>query len=176
MDSHGTIYVAGAGDTSQLLRVSPAGTVEGMLGDPTARYIGVTVDRHDNVYAIAGVGQNPYNNIVEKFSPSGQRLSHWVVVGPGNIRPGFQYLAINRQGLIFLSTAEEYDPSIHGVTGHFSVYELTYKGKIRAIWGRHTYWPAQGAFQVPSGIAIDAQGNVYLGDNYLLQKLPWYDT
>jgi FecR protein len=179
VDSHGDLYVTGASAVrSGFAKVSPSGTIMGTLGSAGYMYEnGVAVDRQDNVYAVTGKLAGPHGNIVEKFSPSGQLLARWTIVGDHNIRPLFDKIAIRRKGRIILTVGEEYDPSISGVTGNWSIWELSAKGVLRTIWRRpgHAY-PAAGSFHTPDSVAVDARGNVYVADLYRIQKLPWFDT
>lgn len=188
VDSKGNIYVAAGGNG--VVKLSPAGSVLATFKESSLSYraVGVALDSHGNVYAAAGKGNTGYDNIVDKFSPGGQLLAHWAITaraGPSvetqsytvEVRPGFGDIVVDSKGRIFLTAPEQYEPAIHGVTGNSAIYELTAKGALRTLWERPSgLWPAAGSFESPKCIAVDRKGNVYVGDNYRLQKLPWFDT
>jgi hypothetical protein len=174
VDQQGNLYVTVS--SNGILKASPGGQILGSIGDPKVSYNGVAIDRHGNIYATGCKGPTVCN-LVDKFSPSGQSLARWRIVGDHHLVPQFGRLAVSRSGKIFIVLNNEYDPSIHGVTGHWAVYELSKKGVLRTIWKRSgANWPAAGTFHDPQGVAVDARGNVYVGDVFRIVKLPWFDT
>jgi sugar lactone lactonase YvrE len=180
-DSLGNLYVADS-DNNTIRKVTPAGVVTTLAGapglfgtsdgaGPSARFnapAGIAVDATGNVY-VADYG----NNTVRKVSPAGVVTT--LAGSPGNPGPsgdssdgtgasaGFFHpggLAVDSSGNVFVAD-----------TGNATIRKVTAAGVVTTIAGvvgvaGTTDGTGRGAlFVSPTGLAIDAAGNLYVADD-----------
>ena len=157
----------------QVLRLAPDGErlqTWGKLGARTGEFRGpngIAIDRQRNVYVA-----DRDNNRIQKLSPSGQPVGRWGVFGhdPGEFY-GPEGAAVDIQGNVYVAD-----------TGNDRVQEFSPEGRLLGVWGTiaretpNAPPPSAippGEFRLPMGIAVDAQGNVYVADtsNHRIQKL-----
>lgn len=173
IDAQGTIFVADAGDTNTIRRVTPDGSVSTLAGGAIgfadgsgsdARFdspSGLAIDPHGVLY-VADTG----NNAIRRVAPDGR-----VTTLAGDGQPGYQ------DGV---ATAARFNGPI-GVAVDASgrvIVADTYNDRIRAIAPDGTVTTIAGGpepglldraglearFDTPSGVAIDAAGNILVAD------------
>jgi sugar lactone lactonase YvrE len=160
VDSRGSVYVSDGGN-GRVQKLSPAGAALaqwGSFGARTGQFLGMgglAVDAQGNVYVVDNLGAR-----VQKLSPQGQPLAQWgTPPGPHPEASGYQFpttVALDGSGnLYFFTTAAD---------GFAGVRKLSPQG------ARVTQWtlpgPAPGQLGYASGVALDAQGNVYVAETY----------
>jgi DNA-binding beta-propeller fold protein YncE len=171
VDSQGNVY---ATDTPRDLvyKFSPQGTVVATWGncpdgqqfcDPTlpGRFLsptGIAVDGAGNVFVSETAGDR-----VQKLSPNGQPVARWNLKGKGIgdlFLPGG--LSIDQGGFVYLvetynNLVLKFDPASGAIVGR---------------WGG-PIGDEPGQFHGPSGVGVDAAGNLYVTDrdNWRVQKL-----
>jgi len=181
IDSEGNIWVfercggnQGAcmeNNVDPVLKFSPEGEILTSFG--AGMFVwphGIIVDDDDNLWIIdAGVIDGEKGNQIFKFNQEGEIL---IELGQPGIRgdgPGEfdepSDLAIGPDGTLYI------------VDGHINpdsnrrIVHLTAEGEFIEAWGEKGYGPLQ--FEGPHAIAVDSQGNIYIGDrtNNRLQVL-----
>jgi DNA-binding beta-propeller fold protein YncE len=97
------------------------------------------------------------NGRVQKFDPAGKLLAIWPITGQGGADGS--RIAVAPDGRIFVTDSH-----------NNRVLELNIVGQVVGIWGRGGI--EDGEFLLPTGITVDAQGNVYVADtgNHRVQK------
>jgi DNA-binding beta-propeller fold protein YncE len=139
--------------------------------DPTGKFVtaigasmfnfphGLGIDREGNVYVTDGRAKNGKGDVVVKFGPDGKVL---LTLGkPGMPGDGEAYLnqpsdvAIAPNGDIYVADG-------HGGTSNDRIVKFSKDGKFIKAWGKHGKAP--GEFDTPHGIALDADGHVYVAD------------
>lgn len=112
---------------------------------------GLKIDREDNVW-VTDVGLHQ----VFKFSHSGQLLMRLGKAGvPGNDSLHFNLptdIAIQEDGSFYVSDGY----------GNSRVVKFSPTGKYLFEWGRKG--DGEGEFDIPHGLSLDGQGNVYVAD------------
>ena len=183
-DAQGSIYIADT-DNNRIRRVSPDGRISTVAGDGTAESggrgdggpaiaaslsspEGVFVDRQGNLY-IADTS----NNRVRKVTPDGKIVTIAGIPGSGGFsgdggpataarlsRPNC--LTMDAQGVLYIVDSHNH-----------RVRKVTPDGKISTVAGNGSSGfggdggPATAAsLSMPSGVAIDKQGAIYIGDTY----------
>lgn len=165
VDAQGRLYVADTGnkrilvfdaDGNYLTQFGGAGAEPGKFDEP----VGVAVDAQGLVYV-----SDTWNQRVQVFAPAPDGLTftplrEWDVSGWGS--PSLEnkpYIAVNSQGHVFVSVPEMY-----------RLVEFDEQGKIVRVWGEYGIEPSQ--FALPSGLAIDPQGNLWVCDtaNHRIMK------
>jgi DNA-binding beta-propeller fold protein YncE len=171
VDGQGNVYVTDA-PRDRVYKFSPQGQVSQTWGacpdggnscDPKlpGRFIGpegIAVDGAGNVYVAEGAG-----NRVQKLSADGKSLAVWDLAGRGLgelFIPGS--LAIDQSGFVYM-------------TEGFNNWVIKFNpdsGAIVSRWGG-TAGGDPGQFKGPSGVGVDAAGNLYVSDigNWRVQKL-----
>jgi hypothetical protein len=172
VDSATNVYVA---DTYNLMirKITPAGVVTTLV-QPAALLFspsGVAVDSATNVY-VADYG----NHIIRKVTPAGAvtTLAGWAGSSGTNDGTG--------------TAARFYYPSSVAVDGATNVYvadnynytirKITPAGVVTTLAGQPTRFGTNdgtgstAGFNLPSGVAVDDSGNVYVADtyNYTIRK------
>ncbi|WP_091152189.1 T9SS type B sorting domain-containing protein [Mucilaginibacter pineti] len=167
-DAAGNVYVADQGN-NQIRKITPDGNVSifAGTGDPgTADGPGVsatfqlplfiTTDANNNVYV-----SDPINGLLRKISPSGNVIS----VNYNIRQPGF--LAFDADGNLYFSHAY-----------NINIFKVTPAGMVTIYAGNGSIGVGNGprelaSFGRPTGLAVDAGGNLYIADasNSLIRKI-----
>jgi len=127
---------------------------------------GIALDGQGNLY-LAELD----DNLIYKYTTSGKLVTQWGGTGPG---PGQltapEKLAFDPRGDLYVTEAGI--PSYDGSQGgNNRIQKFSPTGEPMAQWG--TLGSEPGQFNLPVGIAIDRQGNIYVADvaNHRIQKL-----
>jgi DNA-binding beta-propeller fold protein YncE/4-amino-4-deoxy-L-arabinose transferase-like glycosyltransferase len=155
--SEGETYVVDTGG-SRLVKLDAAGkfiTAWGSRGTAPGQFVepsGVAIDGDGNVLVA-----DASNGRVQKFDPTGKVLALWPITGQGGADGS--RIAVSSDGRIFVTDSH-----------NNRVLELNADGQVVRIWGRGGI--NDGEFSLPTGITVDAQGNVYVADtgNHRVQK------
>jgi streptogramin lyase len=125
----------------------------GSKGLPLYCPISVTIDRQDNLFVSDNDNATIHERII-KLSPAGQELGEWHIFPPGRLgtAQGPGNAAFDVQGNLYVINLD-----------NFKIVKVSPDGKILTSWG--SPGNGQGQFQIPQGIAVDSQGNVYVGDS-----------
>jgi serine/threonine protein kinase/sugar lactone lactonase YvrE len=161
LDSEGHVYVADTGN-GRIQEFSPSGTAMSewytgiARGSGQGHPTGLAIDRRGNVYVT-----DPARNLVQEFSPAHKLRLQW---GRTDRTHSLYWLesptgiAVDGHGNVYVADS-----------GHFRVVEFApsaaYFGTgrpLRSWGGTRGYGPGQ--FSSPSGVAVDARGNVYVID------------
>jgi sugar lactone lactonase YvrE len=184
VDSAGNIYVGDAGN-AVIRKVTPAGVVTTLAGlagatgsadgaGSDARFYqpaGVAVDRAGNVYVA-----DYFNNTIRKVMPGGVVTTLAGQAGQAGSTDGTgraaQFyapfaVAVDTTGNVYV--ADQFNQTIR---------KLTPAGVVTTLAGQAMRGSADGIgsaaqFSSPSGVAVDAAGNVYVGDqlNETIRKI-----
>jgi sugar lactone lactonase YvrE len=124
---------------------------------------GIAIDTNGIVYVA-----DPRKKNIQKFTADGRFISKWGVYGSGVgqfLHPSD--LAIDKFGNIYVADGNEHSS---GDRGNHRIQKFTSNGEFITEWGG--YGTGDGEFNGPSGIAIDAEGNIYVSDcgNHRIQK------
>ncbi|HVS93332.1 MAG TPA: NHL repeat-containing protein [Mucilaginibacter sp.] len=183
VDKTGNVYVADY-ENHIIRKISPAGAVSTLAGkagvpgavdglDTAARFNlpeAVAVDAAGNVY-VADNG----NNAIRKVTPAGQVTtlagngSAGAANGSGN-NTSFNSpfgIAVDAAGNVYVADG-----------GNNMIRKITPSGTVSTLAGRTSIGAGNGVgtaatFNTPSGVAVDAAGNVYIADenNNLIRKI-----
>ena len=171
-DHLGNVYVA---DVSSIRKVTPDGTVTTVPGSQynngsTTDFTGIVLDAAGNIYA-----SDLAHNIILEIKPDG---TSGVFAGSGaksstdgkGTAASFNQpvgLAIDASGNIFV--ADQGSDEIRKVAPDGTVITIAGNGSKGAVNATGT----NASFFNPAGVAVDATGNLYIGDsgNYLIRKI-----
>jgi uncharacterized protein (TIGR03663 family) len=165
--SDGNVYIADTGNKriqvfsadGQFVRAfGGGGPLDGQLEEP----VGVAVGSDGNVYVA-----DTWNQRVQVFSQGGQYLRQWKVeqgwmdsaTGDNQHNNNKPYLAVDGEGRVYVTDPMQY---------RVMVYRSD--GSLMANFG--TYGPEPNNFTLPTGIAVDEDGNIYIADtdNHKIMK------
>lgn len=167
VDSSGNIYVVDE-DLNRVQKFDSSGafvtkwgstgTGDGQFTNPT----GICLDSSGNVYVAERT-----NNRIQKFDSNGTFISKFGTSGTGDGQFNASFdVAVDTGGNIYVT-----DSSNH------RIQKFNPAGVFVAKWGKNsgdgTSGDADGQFNGPSGISIDASNNIYVADyyNHRIQKL-----
>ena len=172
-DAQGNLYVTevgsqSAGTNSRIQKFSPSGmplAQWGTFGSALGQFmtpVGVAVNQQGDIY-VADVG----NHRIQKLSSVGQPLTQWHTVGSGtgeSTEIGYD-LALDATGNIYVTEPHPFS------TGSDRIQKFSPAGEPLARWGGSGAGPGQ--FSQPTGLAVDAKGNVFVVDsgNQRIQEL-----
>ncbi len=185
VDSQLNVYVADS-NNSTIRKVAPDGTTSTFAGNGASGYVegtgtaaafnypyGVAVDPQGFVYVADSA-----NNRIRKITPGGATSTlagngmYGNVDGTGGPTGTAQFsdpmgVAVDSQGTVYVAD-----------TGNDTIRKITPDGTTTTLAGNGDGGyadgpPTQAAFYDPWGIAVDAQGNVYVADviNYRIRKV-----
>jgi streptogramin lyase len=182
VDASGNIYVADQGN-NLIRKITPAGVVTTFAGSGAAGsangtgtaatfydVIGIAVDGNGNVFV-----SDQGNNLIRKITPAGVATTFagsgaaGATNGTGtaasfNTPAG---LATDAAGNVYV--ADEFNNLIRKITPSGVVTTVAGSGASGAANGTAT----ASSFNYPSGLAVDAKGNIYVADhsNNLIRKI-----
>jgi sugar lactone lactonase YvrE len=192
VDAQGNVYVADTGNQA-IRKVTPAGVVSTWAGNPfiTNQYgtpvggyvdavgtnaqfnvpLGIAADSSGNLYVA-----DEFNNVVRKITPAGvvstlAGSGNWGSADGAGTNAQFQgpiAVAVDTIGNAYLS---DYDSH--------TIRKITPSGVVSTLAGLAGYGGSadglgsNARFGTPGGIAVDAEGNVYVSDtsNYTIRKI-----
>ena len=183
-DASGTAFVADRGN-NMIRKITPAGLVSTLAGSTTSGSLdgtgasarfndprGIVTDATGNIY-VADYG----NNLIRKITPAGVVTTLAGTTAGGNVDgtgvgAEFQYpwgLAIDGSGNLFV--ADQGNHEIRKVTAAGVVTTFAGGGPLASGFLDATGTAAR--FSSPSGLSIDADGNLYVGDygNNAIRKI-----
>lgn len=151
-DGKGHVYVADTWN-GRVQKFSASGRVLAVWGQTANRLffrpLGVATGGIGNVYVVDNEDDWAY-----RLSPEGRplaQLGHFGNPTQGVFR-GPQAVAVNRRGFLL-------------VASYNWIYKVSPSGKNVTAWGTLRPGRAPGRFYLPSGVATDAQGRVYVADS-----------
>jgi len=172
IDTQGNLYVAGAG-SHKIRKITPSGVVSTLAGSGASGFAdgtgtaaqfhtpaAVAVDAQGNVY-VADLG----NHKIRKITPSGvvSTFAGSTVGFADGTGASAQFnspegIAVDTQGNLYISD-----------NGNYKIRKITPSGVVSTLAGS-TVGFADGIgtaaqFDFPTGITVDAQGNVYVSDS-----------
>ena len=159
IDSEGNLYVADTGN-KRIQKFSPEGiflgqwgglgNAEGLFDEP----VGIAIDPAGNIYVA-----DTWNRRIQKFDENFQFIKEWPIYGwESRSVVNKPYLVASPDGRLFVT-----DPEFHRVL----VFDL--EGNFLFTFGRY------GELNLPLGLAVDQQGNLYVADsgNCRILKFPF---
>jgi len=134
-------------DGNYLTKFGETGLGPGQFDEP----VGIAVDSAGQVFVA-----DTWNQRVQVFVPSTDGtylpLSSWDIAGwYGQSLDNKPYIAVDSQGHLFAADPEGY-----------RILEFTTKGEFVQFWGDYSTGP--GGFDLPSAVAVDAEGGVWVSD------------
>jgi sugar lactone lactonase YvrE len=180
VDNRGYLFVADTGN-ARIQMVAPDGTFVknwGVYGSGDGQFFkpsSVALDSSDNYLFIA----DREKNRIQKFDTDGNFISGWGVLGASD--DGFNYpagLAINEDGYCYVADRDNDRIKKYDINGNFIGWWGSYDAGSLAFWldpGSNrtgALSDANGAFDTPTDVALDAQGNVYVTEtgNFRIQR------
>lgn len=128
-----------------------AGSDDGQFVSPRC----MALDQQGNVYV---ADKSDVVSRIQKFDAQGHFLMKWsAATGTTDC------LAIDRQNNVYVVNASEY-----------RIEKYDPQWKLLTMWG--SQGKGEGQFTEPSGIAVDRQGNVYVGDNRDTYRIEKFDS
>jgi DNA-binding beta-propeller fold protein YncE len=112
---------------------------------------GLRIDPDDNIWTT-----DDGSHLVLKLSPAGQVL---LVLGRKDVAAESDWLFNQPTDVAFAKNGDVY---VSDGYGNSRVVKFDREGKFLKAWGK--YGTAPGEFNLPHSVAVDAAGNVYVGD------------
>lgn len=120
-------------------------------------YSNFVIDKDGMIYATAvSIGKDQIrkiNSVGKNIYPSGE-FGEMVIGEGGPVLPYFIDIAVDKNGIISVLEREG-----------CKVYQYDQLGNLLTVFGTKGKW--KGAFQIPSSLAVDADGNIYVLDSNL---------
>jgi MBG domain/Immunoglobulin I-set domain/PKD domain/Immunoglobulin domain/NHL repeat len=188
VDTAGNVYVGDSGNGT-IRKVTPAGAVSTLAGTPglhgtsdgvggAARFAypnGVAVDTAGNLYVADGTGSPPTpNNAIRRITPAGVVTTLAGSSASGETDGIGGSARFNNPDSVAVDSAGNiYVAEFNGET----IRKITPAGIVDTLAGRWRSGTNDGTgtaarFYYPNGVAVDAAGNLYVGDrqNYTVRK------
>ena len=196
IDTAGNLYVADYGN-DRIRKITPKGEVSTFAGRKRglANRIGIA----ERVYYPTSIAMDAAGNLyvadradeaggsgsgrISKVTPKGEVS---ILLGEDSFTLGspfaeFSGIAVDAAGNLYVTGKEYFHNSsrhsLPSVTDSYRIYRVTPKGEVSILAGSKRGF-ADGAgsaaqFKAPSGIAIDASGNIYVADtdNHRIRKI-----
>jgi tripartite motif-containing protein 71 len=162
-DGQGNLYVTEVGTPlkgpARIQKFSPTGkplAQWGSFGSGPGQFInpiGIAVDHQGDIYVAEEA-----NPRVQKLSPLGQPIAQWGSLGSGPGQFNMPYdLALDASGNVYVTEPNPFGP------GNDRIQKFSPTGTPLAQWGSPGSGPGQ--FDNPTGLAVDAKGNVFVVDS-----------
>jgi DNA-binding beta-propeller fold protein YncE len=147
-------------DLPPVLHFDPGGKLLASFGSGMFVFPhGIALDKEGNVYVADADGKNGRGHVVVKFSPEGKVLMSLGHPGMPGDADGYFYrpsaVTVAPDGTIFVADG-------HGGDSNARIVKISADGKWLKTWGKKGTGP--GEFNEPHGIALDAQGRVFVAD------------
>jgi serine/threonine protein kinase, bacterial len=167
VDVAGTVYVLEAGHAGAIRKITPAGGVT-TLAVNGLEAAGIAIDSVGNIYT-----PDYAHYAIRKITPAGviSTLAGGLVQGFANASGaearfnGPSGTAVDVNGNVFV--ADSFNNAIRRITPAGVVTTLAGTGGM----GYSNGTGATATFTWPSGVAVDASGNVYVADSYYVRKI-----
>jgi tripartite motif-containing protein 71 len=159
-------HSATQGTWQVVLTVKTSYSCFGLAGNCGFGIAGLALDGHGNLYLT-----EMDDDLIYEFTTSGKLVRQWggYGSGPGQLMKP-EKLAFDAQGSLYVT--EVGSPSYDGsMGGNSRIQKFSTSGAPLAQWG--TLGSEPGQFNIPMGIAITQQGDIYIADagNHRIQKL-----
>jgi len=175
VDASGNVYVADYAN-HRIRKITLEGRVDTLAsGSASAQFnypTGVAVDASDNVYVA-----DSFNHRIRKITAAGEVSTlagtgeSGSMNGDGITEAQFNYprgVAVDAEGNLYVT--DEYNHLIRKITAAGEVSTLAGTGESGSMNGEGI---TEARFNSPTGVAVDAEGNVYVADtsNHLIRKI-----
>jgi DNA-binding beta-propeller fold protein YncE len=150
-----------------ILTVNTSQTCFDPLGNCGFGIAGIVLDGKGNLYLTEFD-----DDLIYKYTTSGKLVTKWGRTGhgPGQLTKP-EKLALDAQGNLYVTEIGSRISWDGSLAENVRIQKFSPTGTPLAQWGRLGSGPGQ--FNVPMGIAIDPQGNIFVADagNHRIQKL-----
>lgn len=153
VDADGNLLVVDTGN-ERVLKYGPDGTIIGQFGGQGmddglfSEPVGIALDGDGNIYVA-----DTWNQRIQKFDSDFRYLAQWHVDGwRSDSVVNKPFLALDQEGILLATDPEGY-----------RILAFDLDGGLEAVWGG--YGADAGMLNLPTGIATDASGRVYVADS-----------